>query len=278
MGMKPLSELLLLLRSTTARSFADRHRDQDLVLLEPYEKGRTYDDQSPLHAHGQVRFVPRTPGKPVPVGRDSRSFVLLDHPAVSRLHLVLAYTAEGWKAMDRSSNGCFFDEERLPSQQAVKLAYGRAIRMGRALVLRLFTLEEFHNYARGLGSGSKDGPPPPPPLTGDPQADTWRFPVSAIRDAAPPPAPAPVGVPSSGFGGEELEADFAFPDRPPGMPASPPTMRFPVQPQPPRPAAVPPAPPAPPRPPAAPSAPRKVKDDDIEFEFDFDLDGKGGFA
>ncbi|MCH6545629.1 MAG: FHA domain-containing protein, partial [Deltaproteobacteria bacterium] len=60
----------------------------------------------------------RKQGKPVSVGRDARATILLDHPAVSRLHVVLAYTSEGWKAMDRSSNGSYLDGQRMPKDIA----------------------------------------------------------------------------------------------------------------------------------------------------------------
>jgi len=264
MAMKPLAEILQLLHSTDGRSFADRHPDQDLVLIEPYEAGREYGPTSPLHQRGQVRFVPRTPGKPVPVGRDSRSFVLLDHPAVSRLHVVIAFTLEqGWKVMDRSSNGSYINDERMPGQTAIPLPYGLPIRMGRALMLRVFRLEEFLSYAR---SGAQPGGAPAAAAPPDRQADTWRLP------AVPPPPPA------RQFGGNELSADFEFPAGPPPFQPAAPTQRFRVgsgrvaQP----PTASPPVPPAPPKPPAPP--PKRVSEDDLEFEFDFDFDGKGGFA
>ncbi len=253
--MTPLSEILALLKTTTAKSFADRHANHDLILLEPYEKGRAYTNQSPLHSGGKVQFLAKAVGKPVPVGRDARSAVLLDHPAVSRLHVVFAYTEQGWKVMDRSSNGSWLNEVRMTKDQAVPVALGMPLRMGRALVSRLFSLESFHNYARAV---SQSGLAPPQP-TADPQADTWRFPsvprgAPTQRMARPaPPAPPPAG------GGvapprPNLDIDFEF-----GSPAAPTA----------------------PTAPAAPGGQRQAGNEgDMEFDFDFDFDGdnRGGFA
>lgn len=306
--MKPLSEILLLLRSTTAKSFADRHPNQDLVLIEPYEKGREYDQSSPLHAGALVRFMPRAQGKPIPVGRDARAQILLDHPAVSRLHVVLAYTAEGWKAMDRSSNGSFLAGNRMPKEQAVPLPFGVKLRLGRAMVIRMFQPDAFHHYARSQQGGGGGAPPPPAPV-GNPTADTWRVPVQAApppvqagspfahMQGGPPPARPQPPNPFAGGGGGGLDIDFEFGDPLPGQGAAP-TVKIrrpsggwptaaPSAPSPPRPPGAPGAPRAPvppasaPRPPAPPAPPKKrVSDDDIdyEFDFDFDSDGRGGFA
>ncbi|MGE0707979.1 MAG: FHA domain-containing protein [Planctomycetota bacterium] len=273
--MTPLSETLNLLRSTSARGFAERHPDQDLVLLEPYEKDRSYDYSSPLHPGATMRFLPRAVGSPVPVGRDSRALVLLDHPAVSRLHAVLAYTQGGWKIMDRSSNGSFFGEQRLPRDQAVDLPYGSGVRFGRALVLRLFPPEEFHRYASESQRGGAPVAAAPAPPSADRVADTWRIPAQYVQAAQQARDP---------FAENTLEIDFQF-DGPPQGEA--PTVRirrdtgpanFPVAtpheslPRPPK------APQAP-IPPAPPAPPNKVSDGDIDYEFDFDIegDGRGGF-
>jgi ABC transport system ATP-binding/permease protein len=256
--MTPLSEILALLKTTTAKSFADRHANHDLILLEPYEKDRAYTNQAPLHSGGKVQFLSKTVGKPVPVGRDARSVVLLDHPAVSRLHIVLAYTAQGWKVMDRSSNGSWLNEVRMTKDQAVPVVFGMPLRMGRALVCRLFSLEAFHDYARAV---SQSGLAPPQP-TADPQADTWRFP--SVPRGAPtqrlqrpaPPAPPPAGgfAPAAPAApGPNLDIDFEFGNAPPAAPAAP----------------------------TAPGGQRQnVSDGDMEFDFDFDFDGdnRGGFA
>lgn len=252
--MTPLSDILALLKTTTAKSFADRHADHDLILLEPYEKDRPYTNQSPLHSGGKVQFLAKAVGKPVPVGRDARSVVLLDHPAVSRLHVVFAYTQQGWKVMDRSSNGSWLNEVRMTKDQAVPVAFGMPLRMGRALVSRLFTLEDFHNYARAV---SQSGLAPPQP-TADPQADTWRFP--SVPRGAPtqrmkrpaPPAPPPAGGLAPAVPSPNLDIDFEFGGAAPTAPTAP----------------------------GAPGKRQSVNDGDMEFDFDFDFDGdnRGGFA
>jgi predicted component of type VI protein secretion system len=181
----PLADILQLLRSTSARGFASRHPDHDLVLTEPFERDREYTAISPIHPGAQVQFIPRTVGVPVPVGRDSRAQVMLDHPAVSRLHIVLAFTQAGWKAMDRSSNGTWLNEERLPKDQAIQLGFGVAIRMGRALMLRLFTLEEFYRYAGQTATPPAQPRPAagPAPADTDRCADTWRIPAQYAQAA-----------------------------------------------------------------------------------------------
>src|SRR5690606_9147893 len=122
-------------------------------------------------------------GQPIPVGRDARAVVQLDHAAVSRLHLVMAWAGTGWKVMDRSSNGSWLAEERMPAQQPVPVAYGVTVRLGRAMVLRVFTPEGLWEFARrGAPPVSFTAPTPPtttPPA--DPRASTWRF--AAVPDS-----------------------------------------------------------------------------------------------
>ncbi len=286
--MKAVSEILSLLRSTTAQSFSERYPDQDVLILEPYQKHHNYDGSIPPHAAARMMFLPRAVNKPVPVGRDSRSVVLLDHPAVSRLHLVLAYTAQGWKVMDKSSNGAWMNGQRMP-KQAVSLPYGTPVRMGRALVLRLFPPDQFHDFARGVSQTGDSGRKPASdrhaetdrwPAVGDRQAPTVRIqpgtdrhpnvfgqpagpaPVvpatpAPVMPVLPTPAPAAASDSDDPF---EITVEFDAPAIPPAAPSP----AFAPAPPP----SVPPAPP----PSSLPS------DDDIDFEFDFDMDGRGGFA
>ncbi len=138
--------------------------------------------------------------------------------------------------------------------------YGMAIRMGRALMIRLFNLEAFHNYAR---SAPQSGGGPAARSPSDPQADTWRFPAPAVASpASPPPSPAFAPPVTQSF-------KSGPPPPPPGAFAPPP---------PPPGGGLPPAPPSPPQPPAPPK--KTVSDGDMEFDFDFDFDGdnRGGFA
>lgn len=252
--LKPIAELVALAKSSTPRAFADRFPQQDLVIGEPYEKGKDYRVRHPLHPSAVFMALQRTAGQPVPVGRDARALVQLDHAAVSRLHLVMAWANEGWKGMDRSSNGSFIDEEKMPAGHAQPLPYGAMIRLGRAMILRVLTPEGFLELARGPA-----GAPPPPPQQAhtppsDPRASTWRFP--AVRDGLLQPDSS-----------DELGA-FEEPPAPTSSPSAQ-TMRMP------RPASG----PNPTVPPAKTTPPAKVDTDGIQFEFDLDFgDGKGGFA
>lgn len=267
MPMKPIAELLQVVRSSpSAGAFAARYAQQDVLLAEPYEKGRDYRGGPPLHPTSVFDLVARTPGQPIPVGRDARAVVQLDHAAVSRLHLVMAWAGQGWKVMDRSSNGSWMAEERLPAQQPVPVAYGVTVRLGRAMVLRVFTPEGFWEFARREAQApaafTAPAPPTAPPPA-DPRASTWRF--AAVPDSLLQP-----GDDSS----DELSLDMgggghAPPPPPPPPPPAPVGTRSV-----PRPAAFAPPPP----PPVAPPAPAGGEDG-IEFEFDLDFtDGKGGFA
>ncbi len=265
MPMKPIAELLQVVRSSpSAAAFAARYAQQDLLLAEPYEKARDYRGAPPLHPTSVYDVVSRTAGQPIPVGRDARAVVQLDHAAVSRLHLVMAWAGQGWKVMDRSSNGSWMAEERLPAQQPVPIAYGVTVRLGRAMVLRLFTPEEFFEFARREAAAPpppamRAPAPPPAPPPADPRASTWRF--AAVPDSLLQPESS-----------DELSLDFGggAPAPPPPPPPPPPSVGTRSVP---RPAAF--APPPPPVPPPAPAG----GDDGIEFEFDLDFtDGRGGFA
>ncbi|MCO5165416.1 MAG: FHA domain-containing protein [Planctomycetes bacterium] len=249
--MKPIAELLTIVRSSASpAAFAAGYPQQDFVVAEPFEKGRDYRAQPPLHPSSVFDIVTRAAGQPVPVGRDARAVVQLDHAAVSRLHLVMAWAGQGWKVMDRSSNGSWMNEERLPSQQPVPAAYGATLRLGRAMVLRVFTPEGLWDFARaavGAPKGMVAPPPPPAPPPADPRASTWRF--AAVPDSLLSPDSS-----------DELSLDLDGGGR----------------------AAPPPPPPAPPTRtasrPVAP-APPGAGDEGFEIEFDLDFsDGKGGFA
>lgn len=301
MALPPVSDLHDEILSTDAASFASRRPDQDVVILEPHEPGRDYAGD--LHGLASYVFLPRAANQPVPVGRDARAVVLLDHAAVSRLHMVMAWTGSAWQFMDRSSNGVFLHDQRVPKEQPTTLGYGTALRLGKALMLRVLTPEGLHQLVTKLrgapvpssGGGFDDAwgapltpqdpfqvgpgsaaaaPPPPPPVSPAPPP-----PAFAPAASAPPPHPGAVT--------EEFELDFDFGDAPvdpdymgdsydqdvaqaymsPGAPPAPPT---------------PPSPPAPPRapaPPPTPPAPPPPVPDEISFDFDFDeADGRGGFA
>jgi len=274
MGLIALNEIDGVVRETEPADFAARYPGQDLVLVEPYEKEREYGGGP--HPDAEFMALPRDVNRPVPVGRDARAVVQLDHAAVSRLHAMIAWTHGGWKAMDRSSNGCWLDGERLPREQPVPLPYSGLLRLGRAAVLRIYTPEGLHSFVRRSG-----GPTPaverraPPPQPTDPQSETWRFP--AIRDEPPPPPP-PAELPPGDFAvpaapppptpavspGGDFELDFDFADAPGTTTPLPATLR-------------PPPPREPPRPPQPPKPPKPVEGD-LEFDFELDGDGRGGFA
>ena len=222
MPLAPLSKFAAVLGGQTAQDFSDRHATEDVVLIEPFEKGRQYGGS--LHPQASYMFVPKAPGQPVPVGRDERAVVQIDHAAVSRLHLVLAWSGRTWQAMDRSSNGCWAAGDRLPQEQAVDLAYGVPVRLGRAVVLRVSTPAELYNMITDapqtrtfLRTEPQPAPPPPPPShsPADPGSSTWRFPKPtppAVGGSAftPAPPPRPAAPPSSDD--VEIEFDLDFDD------------------------------------------------------------------
>ena len=313
--MQSIAEVLKLLQQTNAADFAGRHASEDLILVEPYQKKRVYDPGSPLHTEGTVRFVTRAAGIPIPAGRDARSKILLDHRSISRLHSVIAYTPEGWKVMDKSSNGCWLSGTRIPKEQAVDLPYGAPLRLGKAVVLRVFGPGEFFHYVTGApaptggGVASQSAPS---------TADTWRLSVDQIQAAAnaptaPPPQAQPPAQPLEPVTASKFDIDFDFGDEPPRgaptmriargdlressdafpRPSAPPPAGSPFPPPPPAgspfppPAGSPfPPPPAgspfPPPPAGSPfpppsSAPPPPPPSGDDFEFDFDVDGRGGF-
>ena len=58
--------------------------------------------------------LPPRPGERLTIGRSSRCDVVLDDPAVSRLHVEVTYAAGRWQAWDLgSTNGTFLDGRRI---------------------------------------------------------------------------------------------------------------------------------------------------------------------
>jgi predicted component of type VI protein secretion system len=224
-SVQSIAEVLKLLQQTNAADFAGRHASEDLILVEPYQKKRSYGQSSPLHTEGTVRFVARSAGVPIPAGRDARSKILLDHRSISRLHAVIAYTPEGWKIMDKSSNGCWLSGTRCPKDQAIDLPYGAPLRLGKAVVLRMFGADAFFRYATGgpapTGGGVASQAAPS-------TADTWRLSVDQIQAAAnapsaPPPQAQPPVQPLEPLTASKFDIDFDFGDE---APQGAPTMRI----------------------------------------------------
>ena len=68
------------------------------------------------------------PGPAVVIGRDPASDIRIDHPAVSRSHLVVCHLGDRWVATDnRSLNGVFIDGRRVDT---VDIRGGEALRVG----------------------------------------------------------------------------------------------------------------------------------------------------
>lgn len=88
MSLAPVTELQLVARSLSARAFAERHPRQDAFILEPWDRERDY--ALGVHPEGLFTLLERELNQPVPVGRDARAVVQIDHAAVSRLHAVVA--------------------------------------------------------------------------------------------------------------------------------------------------------------------------------------------
>jgi ABC-type multidrug transport system ATPase subunit/pSer/pThr/pTyr-binding forkhead associated (FHA) protein len=60
------------------------------------------------------------PGRPFVIGRGPEADLDLDHPTVSRRHLVLQAGPAGWQLTDHSSNGTFLDGSRIRSTLVVQ--------------------------------------------------------------------------------------------------------------------------------------------------------------
>jgi len=234
------------LRETLGPKFGDGHGAEDVALIEPYQKGREYGPTTKIHAKALVGWVAKD-GKPVSVGRDARATLMLDHPAVSRLHAVIAFTPQGWKAMDRSSNGSWLDGKKMPREQAVDMGYGVGLRLGRAVVVRVFPVAQFLQYAAAAPAAPAAPAATAAPASAPASAPStpYPFPAAPAPPAAPPVAPAPVA-----------EFDFEFGPELPPIPAAP-TVRMN-------------------RgdlsgAPAPPDRKKPESQDGIDFEFDFDF-------
>ncbi len=115
----------------------------------------------PLEVHAGGRHRTLRPGETLTLGRDEASDLQVLGPRVSRNHLLVRSTPEGWLLVDRSSNGSFAD--------------GRAFRettVTRPITVRLGDLHEGPEVhlspvrpAPGPpdGSGPRPHPTPPPP-------------------------------------------------------------------------------------------------------------------
>jgi ABC-type multidrug transport system ATPase subunit len=124
-------------------------------------------------------------GNNVVVGRDLRADVRIDHPLVSRHHLVLRFDQGRWVAIDNSSfNGVFVNGRRV---SGVDIEDGQQINLASPDGPRL-------TFEVGRHQGRVETPPTTSvPVTGDPN---WTSHVSKTSPRQVPPRGAPTGRPS----------------------------------------------------------------------------------
>jgi len=100
------------------------------------------------------------------IGRDGSADLRIDHPKVSRRHLLLSPVSQGWELRDESSNGSFVDGQRIT-----------VVRLAGPVTISLGAPHDAPRIAITVPGGAWPAPKDPP------------------RDVAGPPAPVPVPGP-----------------------------------------------------------------------------------
>ncbi|HFE66417.1 MAG TPA: FHA domain-containing protein, partial [Chloroflexi bacterium] len=132
------------------------------------------------------------------IGRDPISDVVLNDPEVSRQHVRLTLTEDGYSAQDLgSTNGTFIDGDRIGGEP-VTLQPGQKLSLGSGVTMIYEQVGAADESSKMTMVGDLDAPPdepaytppPPPPPAPEPVYTPPPPPESAYTPPPPPPAPA----------------------------------------------------------------------------------------
>jgi hypothetical protein len=93
----------------------------------------------------------------ITIGRARNNDVILQHPAISKMHAILHQQGRDWLIEDRSStNGTFLNESKLASNERFQVTDGVRLRLGTAIVARFFEPSSLWNFCNLLRGSSSD--------------------------------------------------------------------------------------------------------------------------
>jgi hypothetical protein len=113
-----------------------------------------------IHPEAQLEWLRKSERNPfgalITVGRARNNDVVIEHPTVSKLHVIFTRVAHGWHVSDeRSSNGTFFNGVKLTPGQKRPISDGDSLRFGPDIVGRFLEPGSVWQFCALMRSGSK---------------------------------------------------------------------------------------------------------------------------
>jgi hypothetical protein len=128
----------------TARLDLGRHKENSTEVMGALEAARHMARMSEaIHPEAQLEWLKKSERNPfgalITVGRARNNDVVIEHPTVSKLHVIFTRVANGWHVSDeRSSNGTFLNGVKLTPGEKRPISDGDSLRFGPDIVGRFF--------------------------------------------------------------------------------------------------------------------------------------------
>jgi hypothetical protein len=108
-----------------------------------------------VHPEAKLEWLAKTERNPfgalITVGRARNNDVVLEHPTISKLHVIFTQLTGGWHVSDeRSANGTFLNGVRLTPGEKRPVQDGDSLRFGPDIVGRFFEPESLHTFLKLL--------------------------------------------------------------------------------------------------------------------------------
>lgn len=96
-----------------------------------------------VHPEARLEWLKKSERNPfaalITVGRARNNDVVIEHPTVSKLHVIFTKVGPGWQVSDEgSSNGTFLNGVKLTAREKRSVAEGDSLRLGPDIVARFF--------------------------------------------------------------------------------------------------------------------------------------------
>ncbi len=131
-------------RPLTARSGVPRMTESTTEVMGALEAARHMARMhEAVHPEARLEWLKKSERNPfaalITVGRARNNDVVIEHPTVSKLHVIFTRVGPGWQVSDEgSSNGTFHNGVKLTAREKRPVSDGDSLRLGPDIVARFF--------------------------------------------------------------------------------------------------------------------------------------------
>lgn len=131
-------------RPMTARDGVPRMTESTTEVMGALEAARHMARMSEaVHPEARLEWLKKSERNPfaalITVGRARNNDVVIEHPTVSKLHVIFTKVGVGWQVSDEgSSNGTFHNGVKLAPREKRPVSDGDSLRLGPDIVARFF--------------------------------------------------------------------------------------------------------------------------------------------